>query len=253
MTARALHALTIVLVLLAVAGSGAAPREAAAALPPGNTVAQWNKIAEDTVVGSGAFQNEGLVYMAYVSAAVYDAATSIKGGYRPYGPRIPAPAGASADAAVVEAAYRTLVHYVPAAAGSLDALHAEALAAIPDSRAKTDGLAVGSRAAADVIALRTGDGRLTPIGTTSPLPFNPAPGPGVWEPTPPAFAAPQTPWVGSVRPFVLRRGDQFQPPPPPSLESRKWGAAPRSGPTAAPRARFAPPSRPTSRGSGPRM
>src|SRR5262249_5036246 len=34
--------------------------EKAAALPPGNTVAQWNTIAEDTVVGSGAFQNEGL-------------------------------------------------------------------------------------------------------------------------------------------------------------------------------------------------
>jgi len=29
---------------------------ATAVLPPGNTVAQWNKIAEDTVVGSGAFQ-----------------------------------------------------------------------------------------------------------------------------------------------------------------------------------------------------
>src|SRR5687767_4287259 len=38
-----------------------------AVLPPGNSVQQWNKIAEDTVVASGAFQNEGLIYMAYVS------------------------------------------------------------------------------------------------------------------------------------------------------------------------------------------
>lgn len=43
---------------------------AEAALPPGNAVQQWNKIAEHTVVGSGAFQNEGLIYMAYVSAVV---------------------------------------------------------------------------------------------------------------------------------------------------------------------------------------
>jgi hypothetical protein len=42
-----------------------------AAVP--NTVAQWDKIAEDAVVRSGAFQNEGLIYMAYVSAAVYNA------------------------------------------------------------------------------------------------------------------------------------------------------------------------------------
>jgi hypothetical protein len=31
-----------------------------AALPSGNSVQQWNKISEDTVVSSGAFGNEGL-------------------------------------------------------------------------------------------------------------------------------------------------------------------------------------------------
>ena len=31
-----------------------------AVLPPGNSVQQWNKISEDTVVASGAFGNEGL-------------------------------------------------------------------------------------------------------------------------------------------------------------------------------------------------
>src|SRR5713101_123236 len=90
---------------------------AAWALPPGNTVEQWNTIAENTVVGSGAFQSEGFIYMAYVSAAVYDAVVSIEGGYEPYGPAIAAAPGASTDAAVVEAAYRTLVNYFPAQAG----------------------------------------------------------------------------------------------------------------------------------------
>lgn len=55
---------------LAVGASAAATGTAAAALPPGNTAAHWNKIAEDTVMGSGAFQAEGLIYMSYVSAAV---------------------------------------------------------------------------------------------------------------------------------------------------------------------------------------
>ena len=87
---------------------------ASATLPPGNTVQQWNKIAEDTVVGSGTFQPEGVVYMAYVSAAVYDAVVAIEGGFEPYGPPITAPPGASVDAAVVEAAYPNHVGLLPA-------------------------------------------------------------------------------------------------------------------------------------------
>jgi hypothetical protein len=87
--------------------------QAAPTLPPGNTVQQWNNIAEDTVVSSGAFQAEGFIYMGYVSAAVYDAVVSIEGGYQPYGSPIPADSGTSTDAAVVEAAYRTLLYYFP--------------------------------------------------------------------------------------------------------------------------------------------
>src|SRR6266542_2635551 len=47
------------------------------------------------------------------------------------------------------------------------------------------------------------------------------PGPGVWRLTPP-FAAPQVPWVGDVRRFVLQSVDQFLPDPPPSLQSDEW-------------------------------
>src|SRR5262249_6195247 len=105
-------------------------RAASATLPPGSTVQQWNQIAEDTVVGSGAFQPEGYVYMAYVSAAVYDAVVAIEGGFEPYGPPIPAPPGASVNCAVVEAAYRTLRYYFSSFSDlvvDLDAYHAEAL------------------------------------------------------------------------------------------------------------------------------
>jgi hypothetical protein len=221
-TARALRVVLVIGALVAFA-----PASAAAAAPQDNTVAQWDEIAQNTVVASGAFQNEGLVYMAYVSAAVYDAATSIEGGYEPYGSRIAAPEGASTNAAVIEAAYRTLVNYFPsprpAAAPDLEALQAQALAAIPEGHAKNDGIAVGAAAANQVIGLRADDGRLTPIATSSP--FSLAPGPGVWRLTPPAFAPPQTPWVGTVRPFVLQSGDQFLPGPPPPLSSRAWARA----------------------------
>jgi len=235
--ARVLRSIAIAVTALAVAASAGTTGNAAAALPPGNTVAQWNKIAEDTVVGSGTFLPEGFIYMAYVSAAVYDAVVAIEGGFEPYGPAIAAPAGASVDAAVVEAAYRTLWAYFPPEScnpasppavyafclgirPSLDASYAKALAAIPPGQARTDGQAVGLQAAHDIIALRSGDGRMTPIAVTSSFPTL-QPAPGVWRLTPP-FAAPQTPWLANVRPFVLQSVDQVLPDPPPSLQSDEW-------------------------------
>jgi hypothetical protein len=229
MRARMLR--TVVIVAAAAAAVLAAgTRTAAAALPTGNTVAQWNKIAEDTVVGSGAFQAEGFIYTAYASTAVYNAVVAIEGGYEPLDSTITAPAGASVDCAVVEAAYRTLHYYFssfPTLVANLDADYAEALSPSNLNGCTFDGGAgtgVGLAAANEVISNRTTgpdpDGRLTPIGVSSSFPTLP-PGPGVWRLTPP-FAAPQTPWVGSVRPFVLHSLDQFLPDPPPSLQSDEW-------------------------------
>src|SRR5258707_12962100 len=68
------------LIALAMVTMNSPTGKAAPTLPPGNTVEQWNKIAENTVVGSGAFQAEGFIYMADVSAARDDAAHSFVGG-----------------------------------------------------------------------------------------------------------------------------------------------------------------------------
>jgi VCPO second helical-bundle domain len=238
--ARGLRIVAIVVTALAVLASAGTTRNAAAALPPGNTVAQWNQITEDTVVGVGMLADEGFIYMAYVSAAVYDAVVAIDGGFELYGPAINAPARASVDAAVVEAAHRTLWAYFPPESCNptsppavyafclgvrprLDAFYEEALASIPDGPAKKHGQIVGRAAAKNIIALRSGDGRMTPFGVTSSFPTMPA-GPGVWRLTPP-FAAPRTPWAGNVEPFVLRSLDQFVPDSPPSLQSEHWVSA----------------------------
>jgi len=230
MRARALCTVVVIATAVAVALPAGATRNAAAALPPGNTVAQWNKIAEDTVVGSGAFQAEGFIYTAYASTAVYNAVLAIEGGYEPLDSTISAPAGASVDCAVVEAAYRTLRYYfasLPVLAANLDVDYVEALSPSNLDGCTGDGGAgtgVGLAAAREVVYNRTTgpspDGRMTPIAVTSSFPTLP-PGPGVWRLTPP-FAAPQTPWVGSVRPFALQSLDQFLPDPPPSLQSDEW-------------------------------
>jgi hypothetical protein len=223
---RILRVGALAVTALAVASSAGTTREAAAALPPGNTVAQWNQIAENTVVGSGAFQSEGYIYTAYVSAAVYDAVVAIEGGFEPYGPAITAPAGASVDCAVVEAAYRTLLNYFssfPALVASLDANYAEALSPSNLNACTADGGAgtgVGRDASASIITLRSGDGRVTPIGLSTSFPTL-APGPGVWRLTPP-FLQPQVPWVGNVHRFILGSVDQFLPDPPPSLSNPEW-------------------------------
>jgi len=208
-------------------------RDARAVLPAlPNTVQQWNKIAEDAVVGSGAFQGEGEIYMSYVSLAVYDAVVAIQGGSVPYGPAINAPAGASVDSAVIEAAYRTLSAYFPSSCNTTNAVcmalgasllanYNEAMTAIPSGPAKTSGSAVGLAAANGIISLRAGDGRLTPIGTSSSFATK-EPGPGVWRLTPPAFLVQQTPWLGSVQPFLLKSPGQFQPEPPLPLTSKEW-------------------------------
>src|SRR5262245_41487274 len=211
----------LVLLLTTSASNGHLTAQVPVTLPPGNSVQQWNKITEDTVVGSGAMgATETLLYMAYASAAVYDAVVAIEGRYEPYGTAIDVLPGASLDAAVVEAAYQTLRNYFPLQAATLDALHAQALGLIPDGLSKDDGKAVGIAAADGIIALRTGDGRMTPFGATSTFETKP-PGPGVWRLTPP-FAPPQTPWAGSVRPFILQKAGQFQPSQPVPLTSERW-------------------------------
>jgi hypothetical protein len=117
---------------------------------------------------------------------------------------------------------------------SLLADYNAAMGAIPAGPAKVNGTMVGLAAANGISALRTGDGRMTPIGTSSPFEKK-NPGPGVWRLTPAACQAgapgcvngitylpPQTPWLGSVQPFLLKSAGQFQPPPPPPLTSQTW-------------------------------
>ena len=59
-------------------------------------------------------------------------------------------------------------------------------------------------------------------GFDIPDPFAPTPGPGVWEPTPPAFAPMVEAQFQNVRPFTLRDRSQFLPAPPPALASARY-------------------------------
>jgi hypothetical protein len=188
----------------------------------GRVVRLWNQIATDAIVvtGANAPASSG-VLMAIVQLGIYDAVVSIVGGYEPYAASIDAPASASIDAAVAQSAHDVLVDLLPAQAAALDAQLAGTLATIPDGQAKSDGIWVGQLAAAGILANRAGDGRFADL----PYTFG-VPGPGIYQPTPPAFStSPLVPWVAHVRPFTVTSPSQFRPGPPPSLSSRKWSNA----------------------------
>ncbi len=122
-----------------------------------------------------------------------------------------------AEAALSQALHDALVAQVPSQQASLDADLSSALASIPDGPAKTAGIAAGAQQAAEVLAERQGDG----LDTASlDIPFTPPPpAPGVWQPTPPAFAPAVRAGEGKARPFLLATQSQFDPGPPPSLTS----------------------------------
>ncbi len=80
-----------------------------------DVVLQWNEIAVSTMVSQGANPFAQARFMSITQLAVFEAVNAIKGDYRPYLGTVVAPAGASADAAAVTAAYRVLKTYFPGA------------------------------------------------------------------------------------------------------------------------------------------
>jgi hypothetical protein len=223
--------IVVAVALAASLSAAAAPSPARAEEPPAApaTVAlAWNANAVAAVraasvidpSGSAArplYQTEGLLYMSYVQAAVYDAATKIGHRYLPYH-RFAAAAGhASPQAAVIAAAYQTLVFYLGDPGGTLAAKYAVSIAALPGDQATARGIAVGQAAAADIEALRADDGRDAPVAT--PFGAGPLqPGLWVWAP-PPSLQIAQTPWMAVMHPFMLDSTSQFRAPAPPALTS----------------------------------
>jgi hypothetical protein len=224
--------LAAALILAGIAGAAsgiARPSRTASASISNQSAIDWNKIAVSTVLSPTLsptkFQIEGLIYMAYVQAAEYNAVTAISGRYTPYGATVTAPAGASPRAAVAAAAYTTLAYYFPTLAPSLVSTYTDylnvTLAQVPE-KARLAGIVVGAAAASQLIASRFGDGRNAPA--TAAFGVGPQP-PGTWVFAPaPSGQSAQTPWAGSMKPFMLTSADQFRSPAPPSIGSPEYAA-----------------------------
>jgi len=176
-----------------------------------DVVVDWNQTACDVIatVGPG---GPGHRLMAVTQVAVFEAVNAIDPRYVPYMPRIQAPPGASVDAAVAAANRTVLLALMPGEKSSIDAAYETAVKKIADGPPKADGIAVGERAAAQVVARAASDGA---AGADN---YQWQTMPGRYVPT----VVPATPTWPRRTPWIMERASQFRPGPPPDLASEVW-------------------------------
>ncbi|HEX9416002.1 MAG TPA: vanadium-dependent haloperoxidase [Gaiellaceae bacterium] len=212
---------------------------AAPAIAQANEVTSWNEIATRTLVAfpgpAGGAPPASQINMAMVQGAVYDAVNAIERRHQPYRLETLFDSMASKEAAVATAAYRVLSNIIstvpytinfPNRASLLESVatdYANALALIPDSEFKTEGIAAGNAAADAMIAARQNDGRFGP----SPWAPKPTYDIGEWRPLLNPDGTPvldPTPWVGGVqmRPFLMQSPSQFRTDGPNALTSAAY-------------------------------
>ncbi len=181
----------------------------------GNVVSEWNAIAQNAIVTVGAQPiQRSQLWMTLVHVAIYDAVTSINGQYEQFKVTPAHLRPASRDAAAIAAAHGILVSLLPSQRASLDAARENSLAAIRDGARKNNGIAIGEEVASRLLEIHDG---VIPTVT-----YRAGVGPGVWQPTPPAFANALLPGFAQVTPFALASASQFRPGPPPALSSSMW-------------------------------
>jgi hypothetical protein len=215
--------LAAALVAVALLSTSVSSFQASGSPPPAaadpKVIRDWNAVAFDTIiVDAGKANAESFMWFAFEQAAVYNAVVGITRRYELYNWNTRGPRAASPQAAAAVAAHDVLLEYFPASQGRLDTALVASLAEVPDGPAKDQGIGYGERAADRLIELREDDGRFAPAT------FDDPPGPGVWRPTPPAFAPFFDPWMAKMRPLMLDSPSQFRPGPPPALTSERYTA-----------------------------
>jgi len=181
-----------------------------------NAVVHWSAVAE-SAIAAGRPPASSTVLGGMVHGAMYDAVAAVEGGLEPFVTEVTAPPGASAEAAVAQAARDVLVTRVPAQAGAVQAAFDAYLAAIPPGPAKQAGTAVGAAAAAGMLAARLGD------HYDDVVPYvQPTPGPGVFEPI--AATTPVDTKLPAVRPFTYDAPSSYRPDAPYRLTSKQYAA-----------------------------
>jgi hypothetical protein len=166
--------------------------------------------------------------MAIVHIAMFDAINAIEGGFRSFTgiPKVNDPT--SVDSAIAQSAHDTLIAMVPSQVAAFDEELAEDLSNIPNSQAKTRGIALGQQAATAILAMRSNDGsaHAEPVLTQNGGDWATSNLPGKWRQDPISLIrlALGGHWA-EVDPFVLQSANQFRTPAPPSMTSQAYTSA----------------------------
>jgi hypothetical protein len=190
-----------------------------------DAVYYWNAVALQATVVDNSLTSPRLQIgptrasrvLATESLAVFDAVNSIARTYTPYLTSVPAPPGASIEAAASVAAYETLTAMYPYQQPTFFADLLQSFAGIPIIPA-LEGAAVGHIVAQRMLAARAND------GSDNNTPYTYGQLPGQWRADPIRMPVldPLGPNWGRVTPFGLQSADQFMAPPPPDIRSLEY-------------------------------
>ena len=184
--------------------------------PDADVIVEWNELLEGVLPTAGLTPPR---HYAMLHIAMFDAVNSIERSYLPYRVRLNAWPSASREAAAAQAARDILAANFPASVDTFDAALKARLATIHPVLA-AQGMRVGKAVAANILAWRQDDG-----WNVAPAPYVLPPFPGLYQPTPPAFAAAGFRQFETTKPFALLTPTQYQPVGPPTLTSQAYADA----------------------------
>ncbi len=163
--------------------------------------------------------------MAIVHIAMFDALDAVVGGFTSYTGTHAGPGSTSVDAAISQAARDTLVAEFPSQAPTFNAYLAQDLAAVRNAQQKANGIDLGQRTAAAILAMRLNDGSQIPEPRVG-VDYFPSDQPGHWRQDPISLIplALGAHW-GQCIPFVVTSTSQFRAPPPPAMTTSAYTAA----------------------------
>jgi hypothetical protein len=177
-----------------------------------DVIMDWNAKADAIGIEKQLSNVPNARAQAMLHVAMFEAVNAIEKRYAPYKLNLTADRNTSREAAAASAAHDVLVAAYPDQKPDLDAVLAASLSAIAESDAKSKGIELGKKAAAEIIALRASD------GSNVPESYRPYTTPGVYVPT----ATPIESTSSKLTPWVMSTSAQFRPGPPPALTSETW-------------------------------
>src|SRR5215217_2226833 len=163
--------------------------------------------------------------MAIVHIAMFDALDAVVGGFTSYTGTQASPGPMSIDVAIGQAARDTLAAMFPSQTPTFNTFLMADLARVRNGQEKANGIDLGHRTAAAILAMRFNDGSQIPEPRVG-VDYFPSDQPGHWRQDPISLIplALGAHW-GECIAFVVTSPTQFRAPPPPDMTSAAYTVA----------------------------